>query len=73
MQQWGYGKGYRYPHDEGGHALGETYLPEKLIGTRYYEPRPSGLEIRIGERLRELRTPPGKEGRPSRPSSSETQ
>lgn len=70
MKQWGYGKGYRYPHDEGGHARGETYLPERLIGTRYYEPRPSGLEIRIGERLQELRNPPGKEGSPSRSSSA---
>lgn len=31
MKAWGYGKGYRYPHNEGGHAEGETYLPEALL------------------------------------------
>jgi putative ATPase len=39
MKSWGYGEGYRYPHDEGGLAQGETYLPEKLIGQRYYRPK----------------------------------
>ncbi|MCU0662292.1 MAG: replication-associated recombination protein A [Myxococcota bacterium] len=55
MKEWGYGQGYRYPHDEGGYAPGETYLPDELMGSRYYEPRAAGLEIRIGQRLAELR------------------
>jgi len=55
MKSWGYGDGYRYPHDEGGEAPGETYLPEELRGRRYYEPRDSGLEARIRERLERLR------------------
>jgi len=55
MKEWGYGEGYRYPHDEGGVATGETYLPEKLIGKRYYRPTQQGEEARIGERLRKLR------------------
>jgi len=55
MKSEGHGDGYRYPHDEGGYAKGETYLPEKLIGRRYYLPRDSGLEARIRERLARLR------------------
>jgi putative ATPase len=55
MKEWGYGEGYRYPHDEGGHAEGETYLPERLRGKRYYEPDGHGFEQQIRERLRKLR------------------
>ncbi|MDH5672084.1 MAG: replication-associated recombination protein A [Myxococcales bacterium] len=55
MKEWGYGEGYRYPHDEGGHAAGETYLPDELVGRRYYEPVDAGLETRIAERLAALR------------------
>ncbi len=55
MQSWGYGEGYRYPHDEGGYATGETYLPEALSGKRYYRPSPNGEERAIAERLKKLR------------------
>jgi putative ATPase len=55
MKAWGYGKGYRYPHNEGGHAIGETYLPDELAGSRFYEPTKSGFEARIKERLERLR------------------
>jgi putative ATPase len=55
MRSAGYGQGYRYPHDEGGFAEGETYLPEALEGKRYYEPTQNGLEAAISERLKKLR------------------
>jgi putative ATPase len=55
MREWGYGEGYRYPHNEGGIAAGETYLPEELEGKRYYRPTQNGEEARIAERLRKLR------------------
>lgn len=55
MKSWGYGAGYRYPHDEGGYAEGESYLPDALAGRRYYSPRDSGLESRIAQRLEALR------------------
>ncbi|MEZ4254771.1 MAG: replication-associated recombination protein A [Polyangiales bacterium] len=55
MKSWGYGDGYRYPHDEGGFAEGETYLPDDLAGRRYYEPKDEGLELKIRERLERLR------------------
>ncbi|HEX7480049.1 MAG TPA: replication-associated recombination protein A [Polyangiales bacterium] len=56
MKEWGYGAGYRYPHNEGGHAQGETYLPEELRGKRYYEPTEHGEERKIAERLKQRRS-----------------
>ncbi|MCE9658584.1 MAG: replication-associated recombination protein A [Burkholderiales bacterium] len=56
MKSLDYGKGYRYAHDEaGGFAAGERYWPDDLEPPRFYEPVARGLEIRIGERLAELR------------------
>jgi len=56
MKQLDYGKGYRYAHDEeGGFAAGETYLPEGMEPPGFYRPVERGLEIRIAEKLRELR------------------
>jgi putative ATPase len=52
MKEIGYGKGYRYAHDEpDAYAAGERYLPEGLAERRYYVPAPRGLEIKIGEAL----------------------
>jgi len=56
MKDLQYGQGYRYAHDEeGGFAAGERYFPDGMQPPRLYEPVERGLEIRIGERLRELR------------------
>lgn len=56
MKELGYGKNYRYPHDEEEHfAKGETYLPEKLKGRKYYFPSQQGVEAKIKERLERLR------------------
>jgi putative ATPase len=55
MKSWGYGADYRYPHDEGGVVHGETYLPEQLVGKRYYVPSENGEELEIAARLRKLR------------------
>ena len=56
MKDLGYGKEYRYAHDEeGGFAAGESYFPEGLPPPQFYRPVERGLEIRIGEKLRELR------------------
>ncbi len=57
MKSWGYGEGYRYPHDESGFSPGETYLPDALVGTRYYRPTGHGFEATIRERLERLRAP----------------
>jgi len=56
MKDMGYGKDYRYAHDEDdAYASGETYLPDELAGKRFYQPTTRGLEARIGEWLRKLR------------------
>ena len=56
MKGLGYGRDYRYAHDEpGGYAAGECYLPDEIRGTKFYEPTHRGLEARIAERIGELR------------------
>ncbi len=56
MKQLGYGKLYRYAHDEpDAYAAGETYLPEGLGEPGWYQPTPRGLEGKIGEKLAYLR------------------
>jgi putative ATPase len=52
MKDLGFGKGYRYAHDEpGGYAAGERYFPDGMPDRRYYVPASRGLEIKIGEAL----------------------
>ena len=56
MKELGYGKAYRYAHDEPeGYAAGEQYLPDGMGDRQYYHPVDRGLEIRIAERLAYLR------------------
>ena len=38
MEKLGYGKGYLYPHDFPGNYVEQQYLPDKMVGTKYYEP-----------------------------------
>jgi putative ATPase len=57
MKGLGYGKGYRYAHDEpDGYAAGEKYFPDEMQPVRYYEPVERGLEIRIREALERFRS-----------------
>lgn len=54
MRQMGYGRGYKYAHDyEGGMAPGQSYLPERLQGRRYYVPRNIGREAELARRHEE--------------------
>ncbi len=54
-KQLGHREGYRYSHDdEGAFSAGQRYLPEG-VEERFYEPVPRGLEIKIGEKLAQLR------------------
>ncbi|BAL96749.1 replication-associated recombination protein A [Rubrivivax gelatinosus] len=56
MKSLGHGRDYRYAHDEPeGYAAGERYLPDGLVGRRFYQPVARGLEARIADRLAELR------------------
>jgi len=55
MRELGYGRAYRYAHDEPeGYAAGETYFPDGLHGRRYYHPVPRGLELKIRDKLDHL-------------------
>ncbi len=55
MKELGYGKTYRYAHDEpDAYAANENYFPEELAGRRYYQPVDRGLEIKIAEKLARL-------------------
>jgi len=56
MKELGYGKDYRYAHDEeSAFAAGETYFPDALGEKEYYKPVPRGLELKIKEKLDQLR------------------
>jgi putative ATPase len=56
MKQLDHGKGYRYAHDEPeGFAAGERYLPDGMTEPGFYQPVERGLEIRIADKLRQLR------------------
>ena len=54
MEQIGYGVEYKYPHDFEGAYVVQDYLPERLRGRRYYEPKGEGREATIKERLAAL-------------------
>lgn len=57
MKELGYGKLYRYAHDEpDAYAAGETYLPDGMAEPHWYQPTPRGLEGKIGEKLVYLRS-----------------
>jgi len=56
MKDLGYGKDYRYAHDEAdAFAAGEDYFPEGMPEVRWYEPTERGLEAKIREKLEDLR------------------
>jgi putative ATPase len=51
MKDVGYGRGYRYDHDEGGYSAGQRFLPDALDGSSWYRPSEYGFEKTLGERL----------------------
>jgi putative ATPase len=55
MKEQGYGRGYRYPHDEPDAFVEARNLPEALGEIQFYEPTDRGAEAEIAERLREWR------------------
>ena len=50
-----HGVGYKYAHDYEGHYVKQQYLPDELVGKRYYEPSDNGVEKKIKESLKRLR------------------
>lgn len=64
MKNLGYGKAYRYAHDEANaYAAGENYFPDELSARTYYQPTGRGLELKIAERLAYLREQDKKAGK----------
>ena len=56
MKELGYGKDYRYAHDEAdAYAAGERYLPDGMPDVEWYRPTDRGLEAKIAEKLASLR------------------
>lgn len=56
MKELGYGKAYRYAHDEPeAYVAGEDYFPEGMPQIEWYKPTDRGLEARIAEKLAHLR------------------
>ncbi len=54
-RQAGFGQGYKYAHDYPHHVVAQQYLPDDLVGTRYYEPTDNGAERAVAERLDAVR------------------
>jgi putative ATPase len=55
MRDLGYGRGYRYAHDEAEGVAGMTCLPDSLRDRRYYAPTPRGEEAGVAARLEAAR------------------
>ncbi len=57
MKELGYGKHYRYAHDEpDAYVPNEQYLPDDMPDVQYYQPVNRGLETKIAEKLAWLRS-----------------
>ncbi|MEE9425540.1 MAG: replication-associated recombination protein A [Methylococcales bacterium] len=55
MKELGYGRRYRYAHDEpDAYAAGEQYFPDEMTAQQYYHPVERGLEIKISDKLKRL-------------------
>ena len=57
MKSEGYGEGYKYAHNYAGAVVpGETYLPDEIVGSVFFEPTDRGEESRIKQRLEMIRS-----------------
>ena len=70
MKKLGYGREYRYPHDDEGAINEQMYLPEKLAGRIYYQPSERGYEIRIREWVARARQARAKVGQTQPPKAT---
>ena len=52
MKELGYGRGYKYAHDEEGGIADQQHLPDELAGRRFYEPTGEGYEAEIAKRMK---------------------
>ena len=74
MKHHGIGVGYRFPHDYEGDDIEQQYLPDELVGRRYYVPGDQGYEATIAARMEaraQARTErPRRKNRPDSPMAS---
>lgn len=54
QKDWGYGHGYKYPHNYPDAFVEQDYLPEEIVGTRFYAAKTNGLESRLTAAWRSL-------------------
>ena len=47
QKEWGYGKNYKYPHAYPGAWVEQDYLPQELLGRRFYQPKDQGMEPKL--------------------------
>jgi len=52
MKDLNYGSGYKYAHDYKGNFVDENFLPERLEGSKYYEPADNPVEHKFKETLK---------------------
>lgn len=52
----GHGEGYKYPHSYTHGVVAQQYLPDKLLGAKFYHPRPQGNEKIIAQRLEAIQS-----------------
>jgi putative ATPase len=69
MKHYGFGVGYRYPHDYEGADVDQQYLPDELVERRYYRPSEQGYEATIGSRMDARRA--AREGGPRKRASND--
>lgn len=54
-EKLGHGLGYKYAHDYPNHYVKQQYLPDELVGTRFYEPTEMGYEAKIREHFAKIK------------------
>lgn len=57
----GHGIGYKYAHDYPNHYVEQQYLPDEVLGEKFYEPSDNGYEKQIQEYFRKIKHPGGEE------------
>ena len=56
MEQFGYGNGYKYPHDYENNYVQQQYLPNALIDKKYYIPGNNQIEQKLNSWLKWLKS-----------------
>ena len=55
-EKLGHGLGYKYAHDYPNHYVEQQYLPDVLVGTKFYEPTEMGYEAKIREHFQRIKS-----------------